>query len=98
MISTSEEILIIRMVFIVLCKLLMGTTDWNWRLVESFIDDSLHERQWADQPSVDGLVVNIMTAFGTRIPHESMYTTCDLTYPERYRTVVIIISTYIEII
>ncbi|VBB28151.1 unnamed protein product [Acanthocheilonema viteae] len=69
-----------------LCKVLMGMTDWNWRLVESFIDDSLHERQWADRPSVDGLVVNIMTAFGTRTPHESMYVACDLTYPERYRT------------
>uniref|UniRef100_A0A0R3RPM6 DUF3677 domain-containing protein n=1 Tax=Elaeophora elaphi TaxID=1147741 RepID=A0A0R3RPM6_9BILA len=79
------EILIIRIISIVLCKVLMGTTDWNWRLVESFIDDSLHERQWTDRPSVDGLVVNIMTAFGTRIPHESMYTACDLTYPERYR-------------
>ncbi|OZC08640.1 hypothetical protein X798_04321 [Onchocerca flexuosa] len=73
-------------IFIVLCKLLMGTTDWNWQLVESFIDDSLHERQWADRPSADGLIVNIMTAFDTRIPHESMYTACDLIYPERYRT------------
>ncbi|VIO88055.1 Uncharacterized protein BM_BM9787 [Brugia malayi] len=72
---------------LLLYKLLMGATDWNWRLVESFIDDSLHERQWSDRPSVDGLIVNIITAFGTRIPHESMYTACDLTYPERYRTV-----------
>ncbi|VDO45923.1 unnamed protein product [Onchocerca flexuosa] len=71
---------------LLLCKLLMGTTDWNWQLVESFIDDSLHERQWADRPSADGLIVNIMTAFDTRIPHESMYTACDLIYPERYRT------------
>ncbi|VDM92171.1 unnamed protein product [Litomosoides sigmodontis] len=74
------------MASLLLCKVLMGTTDWNWRLVETFIDDSLHERQWADRPSVDGLVVNIMTAFGTRIPQESMYIACDLTYPERYRT------------
>ncbi|CAG9536499.1 unnamed protein product [Cercopithifilaria johnstoni] len=72
---------------LLLCKVLMGMADWNWRLVENFIDDSLYERQWADRPSVDGLVVNIMTAFGTRIPHESMYAACDLTYPERYRTV-----------
>lgn len=86
------------MIFIVLCKVLMGTTDWNWRLVETFIDDSLHERQWADRPSVDALVVNIMTAFGTRIPHESMYMACDLTYPERYRNVVIISLTYTRII
>ncbi|EJD74586.1 hypothetical protein LOAG_18113 [Loa loa] len=72
---------------LLLYKLLMETTNWNWRLVETFIDDSLHERQWADRPSVDGLVVNIITAFGTRIPQESMYIACDLTYPERYRTV-----------
>ncbi|KAM3729189.1 Integrator complex subunit [Dirofilaria immitis] len=71
---------------LLLYKLLMGTTDWNWRLVESFIDDSLHERQWTDRPSADGLIVNIMTAFGTWIPHESMYVACDLTYPERYRS------------
>lgn len=75
----------------------MGTTDWNWCLVENFIDDSLHERQWADRPSVDGLAVNIMTAFNTQIPHESMYIACDLTYPERYRTVVIIILVYTEL-
>ncbi|VDO40236.1 unnamed protein product, partial [Brugia timori] len=79
--------LFLNLIFILLYKLLMGATDWNWRLVESFIDDSLHERQWSDRPSVDGLIVNIITAFGTRIPHESMYTACDLTYPERYRTV-----------
>uniref|UniRef100_A0A915PK51 DUF3677 domain-containing protein n=1 Tax=Setaria digitata TaxID=48799 RepID=A0A915PK51_9BILA len=75
---------------LLLSKLLMETTDWNWRLVEIFIDDSLHERQWADRSSADGLVGNIMTAFNTRIPHESMYTTCDLNYPERYRNMVAI--------
>lgn len=63
----------------------METTDWNWRLVESYVDDSLHERHWVDRFSANGLVENIMTAFGTRIPPESMYAACELIYPERYR-------------
>ncbi|VDN00703.1 unnamed protein product [Thelazia callipaeda] len=82
---------------LLLYKVLKEMNDWNWKLVETFMDDSLHDRQWVDRPAADELAKNIMTAFGTRIPHESMYTGCELVYPERFRNEVIITNRFTQV-
>ena len=69
---------------LVLYTVMRDTEQWNWGLVDCFLDDSLHERRWVDHASSAALVVNLMTAFGTRLPTENMYTSSELRFPERF--------------
>lgn len=67
-----------------LFSILKDSAEWNWSLVECFFDDSLHERCWVDRISAGPFVANILTAFGTRIPSEAVYSSSELQFPERF--------------
>ncbi|VDK43236.1 unnamed protein product [Anisakis simplex] len=68
---------------ILLYTMLKESSEWPWCLVECLIDDSLHERYWVDRTCAGTLIDNIITVFDTNLPHEDLYSSCELPIPER---------------
>lgn len=57
------------------------SVEWPVTIVKVFIDDSLGERAWVDRPESAKFVANILTAFETIIPSESLLVAAEIPGP-----------------
>ena len=53
----------------VLMAAFQNERNWPEIFVRVLIDDAMGERVWVDHPGCKGFVDNIITAFGTKMPH-----------------------------
>ncbi|XP_033109193.1 integrator complex subunit 1-like isoform X2 [Anneissia japonica] len=64
------------LVSVLACNLLMTAfseeDNWPEDFVKVYIEDSLGERVWVDQPKCKEFITNVLTAFGTRLPPQSI--------------------------